>query len=71
MASYIIGAFLFACEIAFQVVGYLSLTAFEIIAFVAAFGWVILLFQKIRELIDGREVVVEIPLKIQVIDEQK
>jgi hypothetical membrane protein len=71
VASYIIGAFLFACEIAFQVVGYLSLTAFEIIAFVAAFGWVILLFQKIRELIDGREVVVEIPLKIQVIDEQK
>lgn len=65
IASYIIGGFLFVCEIAFQVIGYLSLTAFEIIAFVAAFGWVILLFQKIRELIDGREVVVETPLKLQ------
>ncbi|WP_225420414.1 AbrB/MazE/SpoVT family DNA-binding domain-containing protein [Lapidilactobacillus bayanensis] len=67
IASYIIGAFLFVCEIAFQVIGYLSLTAFEIIAFVAAFGWVILLFQKIRELIDGREVIVETPLKVELI----
>lgn len=70
IASYIIGGFLFVCEIAFQVIGYLSLTAFEIIAFVAAFGWVILLFQKIRELIDGREVVVETPLKLQEIEEK-
>lgn len=69
--SYIIGGFLFICEIAFQVVGYLSLTAFEIIAFVAAFGWVILLFQRIRDLIDGGEVVVETPLKIQVVEDEQ
>lgn len=50
--SYTIGAVLVAADITFKVVGYLSLTAFEIIGFALAFGWVLLLLQMLQELID-------------------
>ncbi|WP_216644504.1 DUF998 domain-containing protein [Secundilactobacillus folii] len=50
--SYTIGAILIAAEIAFKAIGYLSLTAFEIIGFILAFGWVLLLLQMLQELID-------------------
>lgn len=65
LTSYVLGVFLLICEIAFQLVGYLSLTAFEIISFVVAFSWVILLFQKIRNLTDGVKFVVEVPIKVK------
>ncbi|MFD1466370.1 DUF998 domain-containing protein [Lapidilactobacillus mulanensis] len=71
LASYILGASLVACEIAFQFVGYLSLTAFEIISFVVAFGWVILLFQKIRNLTDGVQFVVKVPIKVKRVPYEK
>lgn len=50
--SYIIGAILVTADLLFSVVGYLSLTAFEIIGFALAFGWVIILLQLLQELID-------------------
>lgn len=53
--SYIVGGGLLALDIAFQVVGYLSLTAFELSAFVLAFSWIMLLLQQIKALIDGYE----------------
>lgn len=50
--SYTIGAILVASDVLFVFVGYLSLTAFEIIGFALAFGWVIILLQLLQELID-------------------
>ncbi|KRM75336.1 hypothetical protein [Secundilactobacillus collinoides] len=50
--SYTIGAILVAADILFQGVGYLSLTAFEIIGFVLSFGWVVMLLQLLQQLID-------------------
>ncbi|WP_225351901.1 DUF998 domain-containing protein [Secundilactobacillus similis] len=50
--SYTVGAILVVADVLFQFVGYLSLTAFEIIGFALAFGWVIVLFQLLQELID-------------------
>ena len=52
-ASYIVGGGLIALDIAFQVIGYLSLTAFELSAFVLAFSWIMLLLQQIKALISG------------------
>ncbi len=46
--SYIIGATLFVLNILFQGIGYLSLTAFELFAFIFAFTWLFLLFQEIE-----------------------
>ncbi|GAW98693.1 DUF998 domain-containing protein [Secundilactobacillus mixtipabuli] len=50
--SYAVGLILVVAEVLFKVVGYLSLTAYEIIGFTLAFGWVILLLQFLQELID-------------------
>lgn len=50
--SYTVGAILVVADVLFQFVGYLSLTAFEIIGFALAFGWVVILFQVLQELID-------------------
>ena len=49
----------------FQVVGYLSLTAFEIIAFVLAFAWLLLLLQKLVNIVmhRGNEYRVEVMIK--------
>ncbi|KIS03827.1 AbrB/MazE/SpoVT family DNA-binding domain-containing protein [Paucilactobacillus wasatchensis] len=49
--SYIIGGVLVLTDVLFQFVGYLSLTAFELIGFMLAFGWVLLLFQAMQRLI--------------------
>ncbi|AXQ78190.1 permease [Streptococcus chenjunshii] len=49
--SYLIGAVLVALEIAFQFIGYLSLTAFEMSAFLLAFNWLLLLFSHLEKLI--------------------
>lgn len=48
--SYLIAATLVVVSVLFQVVGYLSLTAFELIAFMLAFSWVVLLLQNLRKL---------------------
>ena len=50
--SYSVGAILVTAEVLFKFVGYLSLTAYEIIGFTLAFGWVVLLLQFLQELID-------------------
>ncbi|MGM0124367.1 hypothetical protein IGI37_001744 [Enterococcus sp. AZ194] len=48
--SYIIGAVLFVANILFQTIGYLSLTAFELIAFFLAFSWILLLIQNLQKI---------------------
>jgi len=50
--SYSVGAILVTAEVLFKFVGYLSLTAYEIIGFTLAFGWVVLLLQILLELDD-------------------
>ena len=50
--SYSVGAILVTAEVLFKFVGYLSLTAYEIIGFTLAFGWVVLLLQFLQELVD-------------------
>lgn len=54
ITSYIIGGVLVLTDILFQFVGYLSLTAFELIGFILAFGWILLLFQVIQRLISAQ-----------------
>ncbi|KXT76771.1 DUF998 domain-containing protein [Streptococcus sp. DD12] len=46
--SYIVGAVLLGLEVAFQIIHYLSLTAFELTAFVLAFAWLMLLLNRIQ-----------------------
>lgn len=48
--SYLIAVALVTVSIMFQFVGYLSLTAFELLAFMIAFSWVILLLQNLQKL---------------------
>lgn len=43
---------LLAGEILFQVVGYLSLTAFEIMAFLLAFSWLVMLFERLNDYLE-------------------
>ncbi len=50
--SYTVGAILVTAEILFKFVGYLSLTAYEIIGFTLTFGWVLLLLELLQEQID-------------------
>ncbi|MFC6289054.1 DUF998 domain-containing protein [Levilactobacillus angrenensis] len=50
--SYGIGAALVVAAVLFQVIGYFSLTAFEMVAFVLAFGWLLMLLDRIEALID-------------------
>lgn len=63
--SYSIGLALLVAVVLFQVVGYLSLTAFEIIAFVLAFAWLLLLLQKLVNIVmhRGNEYRVEVIIK--------
>ncbi len=51
ISSYTIGAILVGLEIAFQAVHYLSLTAFEMSAFILAFTWLIMLFNHLESLL--------------------
>ncbi|KRN28154.1 hypothetical protein IV38_GL001606 [Lactobacillus selangorensis] len=46
--SYGIAAALIGMDIAFQGIGYISLTVFEISGFVLAFTWIVLLFQRLQ-----------------------
>lgn len=62
--SYIIAGALLVGNFLFQPVGYLSLTAFELIAFFLAFSWVLLLIQNIRKL-NSKE-----PIKIVILDKE-
>ncbi len=48
--SYGMGGVLFICNILFANIHYLSLTAFELIAFIMAFSWILLLLQNLRKL---------------------
>ncbi|KRO04810.1 hypothetical protein IV54_GL000835 [Levilactobacillus paucivorans] len=50
--SYGVGAALFVAEVLFRWVGYFSLTAFEMMAFVLAFGWLLMLLDRIENLIN-------------------
>lgn len=49
--SYGVGVSLVIAEILFRWLGYFSLTAFELIAFVMAFGWLLMLLEQIEGLI--------------------
>ena len=49
--SYVIGGVLAVSYIAFKCVRYLSLTAFEMLAFGLAFSWILLLFQLIEAVV--------------------
>jgi len=51
--SYGVGMTLVVAELLFRVLGYLSLTAFEMIAFLLAFGWLLMLFDRIEALINN------------------
>lgn len=53
MTSYVIGVILFLSTLFFQLFGIWSLTAFEIISFILAFGWILFLFRNLQQLIDN------------------
>ncbi|BDZ31955.1 DUF998 domain-containing protein [Lactiplantibacillus sp. WILCCON 0030] len=50
--SYGVGGALILAEILFQGIGYFSLTAFEVVGFLMAFGWLLMLLDRIETLID-------------------
>ncbi|WP_203630129.1 permease [Lentilactobacillus fungorum] len=50
--SWLIAGALLLGEILFQVVGYLSLTAFEILAFLLAFSWLVMLFERLNDYLE-------------------
>lgn len=60
--SYGIGATLFICNLLFANVHYLSLTAFELIAFILAFSWIILLLQHLQKLTERDELTFAVSL---------
>jgi hypothetical membrane protein len=62
ISSYTIGAILVGLEIAFQAVHYLSLTAFEMSAFILAFTWLIMLFNHLESLLipEKKKIIVQI-----------
>lgn len=51
MLSYVLGGGLILLDIAYQGIHYLSLTAFELSAFIVAFSWIMLLLQRIKDLV--------------------
>lgn len=61
--SYAIGGGLLLTAILFQFIGYLSLTAFELIAFILAFSWVLLLLQILQEMTQIEKNVFEIKIQ--------
>lgn len=50
LISYLIGATLIICLYLFIGIGYLSLTVFELIAFILAFAWILLLLQILQKM---------------------
>lgn len=63
ITSYVIGGALVLLEIAFQVIHYLSLTAFEMSAFLLAFTWLVLLLNRLEALITPEKRVVYLQLE--------
>lgn len=61
--SYLIALTLVVVSVLFQVVGYLSLTAFELLAFMLAFSWVVLLLQNLRKLAQNLTNTFQVKLK--------
>lgn len=61
--SYGIGFILIVCNFLFRNVGYLSLTAFELIAFFLAFTWIFLLLQNLQRLAKDTQEVYMIQLE--------
>lgn len=61
--SYLIALALVVVSVLFQVVGYLSLTAFELLAFMLAFSWVVLLLQNLRKLAQNLTNTFQVKLK--------
>ena len=53
--SYIVAGILVLSTILFQVIGYLSLTAYELIDFVLVFAWLVLLLQHLNEMTGKQE----------------
>ncbi|WP_367342707.1 DUF998 domain-containing protein [Limosilactobacillus sp.] len=66
--SYVMGGVMAADYIVFKVTNYLSLTAFELLAFALALSWILLLFQNIEAITEYGENI--FPLKI-VVGEEK
>ena len=59
--SYGVGVALVVAEVLFRGIGYFSLTAFEMVAFVMAFGWLLMLLDRIESLINvGTESVISL-----------
>lgn len=63
VVSYTIGGILTADYLIFKVFTYLSLTAFELIAFVLAFAWILLLFQYIGNLVSNNVIIFPVEIK--------
>ena len=61
--SYVIALGLILVSILWLVVGYLSLTAFELIAFILAFTWLFLLIQQLREMAENANKVFHITIE--------
>ena len=62
--SYIIGAVMSIDYIVFKAFTYLSLTAFELIAFILAFGWVLLVLQYIENLVKNNVRIFPVTIKV-------
>lgn len=67
--SYVMGGVMAADYIVFKATDYLSLTAFELLAFALALSWILLLFQNIEALTEYGENI--FPLKIVIEDGHK
>lgn len=61
--SYVIAFGLIVATVLWLVVGYFSLTAFELIAFILAFTWLFLLIQQLREMAENANKVFDIILE--------
>ncbi|MCP9312703.1 DUF998 domain-containing protein [Liquorilactobacillus satsumensis] len=61
--SYAIGASLLGASLLFSPIGYLSLTAFELIAFVLSFSWLLLLLQQLQAMISTQKKHYEVVIK--------
>lgn len=63
VVSYTIGGILATDYLIFKIFTYLSLTAFELIAFILAFAWILLLFQYIGNLVSNNVIIFPIEIK--------
>lgn len=63
VVSYTIGGILAADYLIFKIFTYLSLTAFELIAFILAFAWILLLFQYIGNLVSNNVIIFPVEIK--------